>query len=853
MSINPMADLYTQQDQPRDILQRDWIAYVKNDLGQEQWFTAYCSLRGSWGTAVCFCALIPNAMVAKALANESWDLRIGHGLPGCSVSGYGSDAQIVTYHRFGDDGIEPLVIKRDFDGIKDPYAEVSEEFRLFHDLYYDAARNAHVRIDEAGNEEDIILVEPKRVKIKLKQIKQFLAIKGMHLAAYFSIDRFSTQTLQELGLGDNSTYTRFGNLGYRFMAYAPSYSSKNHRTFTRLEGKKLIPPMAKEKCGIWPYECDDDEIYDEFIIGTDGDGEPIYHTCDPETLANYFGKNPDAPHYLTPVFFRREVLGKYYARPDRYSVEDGYLRCAGLWGLQLDNDHPDHIVVYLGDLGRDLPAGERSYWKSFNITPNGKISAVAWKRGFLGEFADPESPELVFKRAFRRFGETWSVKAGWSLFDLTEETEPALTALHVPLTRERQEFDQQIMTLAKVLIDCINETELEKLVRPRSGRKSDGIGKLDQYLRISGVPDFQRHIKFLREIDTLRIGAAGKASKGNRTTIDLSGDLRAAFSQILGSATATLEFLEQIPYEHAKSSSPTNPKSRSKSRSKRGHVSEETDIAIITILPEEHQAVTRLIPDRKFAPGFDGEPNLFYWEVGNIHSETYGASYRVVTAYAGTAGTNSGLTVTMETIARWQPRHVLLIGIAGGLQPHVLSKGDVVLSSHIWGYEYGKIEHGFRPRPDLNFGPDMALLNCAVGFSSCKPDWAKSIETSCPETTDFPKVVAGPVASGDKVIDDVGDPFFKSVLHAWPKLYAVEMEGVGAGAAIKLARDKGRAVGFLMVRGISDMPPDFTSGPQPSSQTAQRDAWKKYASASAATFAIQFIRDAWPVGPRGVR
>lgn len=58
-----MADLYPQHENPGDMLLRDWIAYVTKSLGQEQWFTAYCSLHGTWGTAVCFCAWIPNAIV----------------------------------------------------------------------------------------------------------------------------------------------------------------------------------------------------------------------------------------------------------------------------------------------------------------------------------------------------------------------------------------------------------------------------------------------------------------------------------------------------------------------------------------------------------------------------------------------------------------------------------------------------------------------------------------------------------------------------------------------------------------------------------------------------------------------
>ena len=44
---------------------------------------------------------------------------------------------------------------------------------------------------------------------------------------------------------------------------------------------------------------------------------------------------------------------------------------------------------------------------------------------------------------------------------------------------------------------------------------------------------------------------------------------------------------------------------------------------------------------------------------------------------AGEAGETSGALVTRSTIARWRPRHVLLVGIAGGLSEKV-RPGDVV-------------------------------------------------------------------------------------------------------------------------------------------------------------------------------
>ncbi|MHB8659781.1 MAG: site-specific integrase [Solirubrobacteraceae bacterium] len=62
------------------------------------------------------------------------------------------------------------------------------------------------------------------------------------------------------------------------------------------------------------------------------------------------GRTPMRLTTWTPVFFRKDAVRKYYG-DDFYKIEDGYLRCAGIWGLRLDNDLPDHVMVYLGDLG----------------------------------------------------------------------------------------------------------------------------------------------------------------------------------------------------------------------------------------------------------------------------------------------------------------------------------------------------------------------------------------------------------------------------------------------------------------------------------------------------------------------
>jgi len=183
-----------------------------------------------------------------------------------------------------------------------------------------------------------------------------------------------------------------------------------------------------------------------------------------------------------------------------------------------------------------------------------------------------------------------------------------------------------------------------------------------------------------------------------------------------------------------------------------------------------------------------------------------------------------------------------------------------VVSKVIWGYEYGKIEGEFKPRNGFTYIVDTPLT---VAAETVSDNWVNKIAPAPPVPGVAPKVVLGPVASGDKVVDDVTNSFFQKVLNHFPKLVAVEMEGAGAAAAIQSAREKGRSVGFVMIRGISDMPVagdgaaptraaaggGSDAGGAGSGQTQQRARWKKFAAAAAATFAVRVIQEAWPVPP----
>ncbi|MBU1862496.1 MAG: hypothetical protein KKH94_02390 [Candidatus Omnitrophica bacterium] len=296
------------------LLQIKNIDWLKRDHQLMEMVTVYLSEYTTSHNFGIYCALIPSSDIEKVLSNLSWDLSIGNGLPGAVI--YNKDGkQSVEYLRFGDDnGVEPLILMRDFYGIRDDYIELSEEFRLFHKLYHDRKTDQYIKIDNSGNEHLIAIIQPNCAQIRLKELRQFLAIKEMHLSIQFDYREHSEYSLEDLGLTEGSEDKRNGLMCWmRYCGKSGGICSYN--AFSRLLGKKLISPLPKSKSEFWGFADELKKKYIDFIIGVNDKGEEVIHSSSPATLANNFGANPEEPHYLTPVQFRKQVLDKYYQQP----------------------------------------------------------------------------------------------------------------------------------------------------------------------------------------------------------------------------------------------------------------------------------------------------------------------------------------------------------------------------------------------------------------------------------------------------------------------------------------------------------------------------------------------------------
>lgn len=517
---------------PRDM--DDFLASIRNELGEGSWVPLYKDLNKedkSQDGSLYSCLVSPED-TSKAMEGYGWDL-----LPGCGGPSIVRSGKDNVWYEPNSSEYLPLVIYREFHGTRSSYREVLQELVLYLELYHDKENSKFIIDDNNGTEIDVIKYSDYEILIRKPFLAAFMSARQMNLLLFFensrhktSDERFSDEHVNEPLL----SYTRFWD-----SSYVDGYS-----TFTRVLGKKLFCCKPREEKYYVPLNLEKE--YESFIINGDA-YDKILHSCDPSLLADYFGKNKGAPHYLTPVFFEKSVLQKYFCSSTEYEVQDSAIHKHGYWRLRFDNNSPDHVCVFLGDLGRDIPYSEQGYWKSFNLPPEGRaMSKTYFKRSMLGAFADAESPDLVFKSVFERFQDKWLKSKGWQLFlPLAEADEHCFKTLHSLTKNEQSEFDSQILSLVKITIDSINVKELKKHV---SIAESGSIKLLVAFLYNGGVKfDAATFLGGLQGVRSTGV-AHRRGSKYEKTIARLGIEddkLAAAFDAILVKMTSFFIEIEQ--------------------------------------------------------------------------------------------------------------------------------------------------------------------------------------------------------------------------------------------------------------------------------------------------------------------
>lgn len=503
------------------ILFIDFLASMNKKFIESGWITVSAECLHS--------ALVSDEKLSDALSRYEWDLRKGSN----GVSEIWSDGKWSFCHD-DIDVLEPFVLYRSANYDIDNYVELSQDFRVLlnmHDRYISPTEHCFVVDNENGDWEKVAEIKGETIRIKLTSLRKYLALRRMNLLLFFDEMRFSQQSFKELGLTPvMNQIVKDDDYIYNYSSLVDCHADGN-KSGGWIMGKCVLRYREKD------YNRDsfdqDDKQYAEFIYDYDDEGEPMSHSCKKETLSNYFVANGDNPLEMTPIFFKKEVLDKYYSNPNKYTVSDGAVGCEGSWSLYIDNDHRNYVIVPLVYLG-NLDYSEQLYWKGYNVSPERDMgfSKIAYKRWIEGNFCDPMFPDLQFKYRFKQFNKRWEKQFGWPLFlPLIDEDEHRYKTLHCLTTENNHsDFDEQILSMTKLVVDSLNQkclqseiddsnTEVESFLKERKVTSSlelkAGIDKFQAFIFSKGMkcPDM---VNFLRKVQSLRSNSVAHRKSNKR-------------------------------------------------------------------------------------------------------------------------------------------------------------------------------------------------------------------------------------------------------------------------------------------------------------------------------------------------
>lgn len=240
-----------------------------DQIGAGEWITLYAFESSRSGTKYYFCAMTPKDHLEKVMAHDSSDLMINHGFPGFTKS-FESGETITRYDRFTSAPIEPIVYVRSFHDLKPLQIDISEEFRHFHDLYHDRRNDRYIQMDERGEDVVVVEVTATQVRAKTRYVRQFLGARNLFLLVFF--DHRADASVEPAMAKEALANENVVKTDLRYMFHVGELGiSKERTTFSRLLGKRLIPPLPIEECGAWPYNRT--RKFADYIIGVDAKGQ----------------------------------------------------------------------------------------------------------------------------------------------------------------------------------------------------------------------------------------------------------------------------------------------------------------------------------------------------------------------------------------------------------------------------------------------------------------------------------------------------------------------------------------------------------------------------------------------------
>ena len=404
---------------------------------------------------------------------------------------------------------------RDFDGHpgKKSYYEVLQKFTHVFELHYMEERYAYCRLDKHGDVEDVIrIIEiPGKgeefgtniVAFNRDLLDEYLVLTDSVIVRTFDFTRYQPGRFSGWATHDRR-FESEGDMAYNHHI-EPGYASY-------LRGIQLVRTKETRDAIVKRFDytaAKEGRQYASFIAQDWRNNVIREISCAPGATANYFTKS-DLPFELSPAFFRPEVLLKYKADSEKYSLAGRSISCRGAWSLQTyDINAAGQVHTYLVYL-RDLPYEEQLYWKSYNEKPKAPISKRAFTADFEGNWHLEYDPLNSLKQVI---GDLNRDQVPW----WTLRSEKLLGKLHYPVTMSADEWATEILNLDQLVVEGLETKWLRKKAQSL-GRTLDisfaSLRLVEECLLASGFAEdnARNAVASLREAHDLRSKVKGHAS-----------------------------------------------------------------------------------------------------------------------------------------------------------------------------------------------------------------------------------------------------------------------------------------------------------------------------------------------------
>lgn len=495
----------------------DYRAKYEN-LESQDWITIYNSekktFNGYYDDIFEYSALVEDdeEYIAKYLESDNWEF----GIDSFGKSYFGKvfnrdSSKIYFKDGLSEDRFEYLVACRHFNEKYEASIEINPKLIW----YYNLVKVEDNYIDPITDEVKIKIDKNKIVVLKT-YLKDFLSAHNKKCIICFDNRRFyKTQSKLEYysidSIGENMNFT----------VDISSYKYNNYNGFSRIMGKVIMNPYKTPKHRDYK-EYVEEKQYEEFIIKEDDStGEEIMFTCDESKLANYFGSNPNSPHFLTPIFFNRKVLDKYTNDPKNYTVGDGSLFYLNEWAIPFTINEDNKVTVWLGDLGK-LPFKEQKYWKLYNELPQGGVESKFFKRQLEAKFTDAITPEKRLFQLINELNQTFLDKYGDKIInELSSADIQIKSAFTIPTNTSTTLYQTFLIQICKIIVESINTKLISKFIeaeklKDENGNKYASIKQLYIFLNENGYKNAEKLNDVLKLIYSSRSVLAGHTGSISR-------------------------------------------------------------------------------------------------------------------------------------------------------------------------------------------------------------------------------------------------------------------------------------------------------------------------------------------------